>query len=190
MSDSAQCVLATASDTGPGLSELLHAVARHDRSALESLYQTCRQGIFAVALSVTRDRQLAEDVLQDTMLYLWAHADAYRRDGHPKAWMLTIARHLAMDLMRKNHRTVLLESWDEVPGSAGMTLPADMVSDLELSMAISKLAPAEAQVLILFSFAGLSHGETAKLLGIPYYKVRYRYRRAIGKLRVLLSVDE
>ncbi len=189
MGDSATYVL-IAAENGPDLSALLHAVARRERTALESLYHACRQGIFAVALAVTRDRQLAEDVLQDTMLYLWEHADAYRRDGHPKAWICTIARHLAMDLMRKNNRSVLLESWDEVPESAGRMLPADTESDLALSLAIGQLPPAEAQVLVLSAFAGLSHGEIAGLMDIPYYKVRYRYRRAIGKLRILLADDE
>ena len=183
MSDTTTTAVPAAS---PDLSALIRAVARRERSALEALYHTYRQAIFTVALSVTRDWQEAEDVLQDTLLYVWEHASAYRWDGHPRAWLCTIARHLAIDRLRKNQRTVLLESWDHVadtsPGACARLLEAD----LALAQAIGQLPPLESQVVMLSAFAGLSHGEIATLLGLPYHKARYRYRRAIAKLRTLL----
>lgn len=181
---------ATPAAAGTDLSALIRAVARRERGALESLYHACRQGIYAVALGITRDRPLAEDVLQDTMLYLWEHADAYRRDGHPNAWICTIARHLAIDRMRKNGRSVLLESWDQIPDPAAGVAAFEVESDAALGRALGKLPPAEAQVLMLSVFAELSHGEIASLLKLPYHKVRYRYRRAVGKLRILLADEE
>jgi RNA polymerase sigma-70 factor (ECF subfamily) len=188
MSDTVVCA-GTAATEEPDLSVLIHAVARHERTALESLYRTCRQSVYAVALGVTRDRQLAEDVLQDTMLYLWEHADAYRRDGHPKAWICTISRHLAIDRMRKNNRSVLLESWDQIPDASGRRSAPEMEDDMALGQAIGRLPLEEAQVILLSAFGGLSHGEIAELMQLPYHKVRYRYRRAIAKLRALLADD-
>jgi len=186
MSDTVVCAGTTATNE-PDLSVLIHAVARRDHTALESLYHACRQSVYAVALGVTRDRQLAEDVLQDTMLYIWENADAYRRDGHPKAWICTISRHLAIDRMRKNNRSVLLESWDQIPDESGRRSAPEMEDDLALGQAIGRLPPEEAQVILLSAFGGLSHGEIAELMQLPYHKVRYRYRRAIAKLRSLLA---
>ena len=81
--------------------ELLAQVAGGDIRALEALYRRMRVQVFAVALAVTGDRGTAEDVLQDTFVRVYSAAPRCRPEARAPAWVLTIARHLALDAVRR-----------------------------------------------------------------------------------------
>jgi RNA polymerase sigma-70 factor (ECF subfamily) len=78
----------------------LEAIAAGDMDALEWLYRELRVPVFAVALAITADRGLAEDVLQETFLRVYTRARTYRPGSTPRAWMVEIARNLALDTVR------------------------------------------------------------------------------------------
>jgi RNA polymerase sigma-70 factor (ECF subfamily) len=69
--------------------------------ALEALYRMMRVQVFAVALAVAGDRGTAEDVMQDTFVRVYSAAPGYRPGSRARAWVLTIARHLAVDAVRR-----------------------------------------------------------------------------------------
>ena len=81
--------------------ELLRQVAGGDMRALEALYRRMRVQVFAVALAVAGDRGVAEDVVQDTFVRVYSAAPGYRPGSRARAWVLTIARHLALDAVRR-----------------------------------------------------------------------------------------
>ena len=80
----------------------LRAVAAGDLDALERLYRELRVAVFAVAIAVVRDHALAEDVLQDTFVRVCEKAQLLPARAHdPRAWVLAIARNLAVDALRR-----------------------------------------------------------------------------------------
>jgi RNA polymerase sigma factor (sigma-70 family) len=85
------------------------AIAAGDTGALERLYRELRVAVFAVAVSVVRDRALAEDVLHDTFVRVCEKAHTYRPATRPRAWVLEIARNLAIDSVRRRARQRPLE---------------------------------------------------------------------------------
>jgi RNA polymerase sigma-70 factor (ECF subfamily) len=96
----------------------LEAIAAGDMVALEWLYRELRVPVFAVALAITADRGLAEDVLQEAFERVHTHAHTYRPGTRPRAWVVAIARNLALDAMRSRRR----ELPDEEAATA--TMPA------------------------------------------------------------------
>lgn len=96
----------------------LEAIAAGDMVALEWLYRELRVPVFAVALAITADRGLAEDVLQEVFERVHSHAHTYRPGSRPRAWVVAIARNLALDAMRSRRR----ELPDEEAATA--TMPA------------------------------------------------------------------
>lgn len=171
----------------PDLSRLLRAIGKEDAEALEALYHTCRKSVLAMAYAITRDRQHAEDVLQETMLYIWTHADRFRFGCHPKLWIGTITRHLAIDLVRKKHPWVTLEGMEDEIRDGGAHHSETVEDTLTLWDGIRQLEPLEAQVFVCKAMIGLAHAETARLLSLSYRSVHYQYRKAIAKLRIALS---
>lgn len=156
-----------------------------DAGALHEIYTELRGAVFALALSVTGDRPLAEDVLQDVFVKVYAGACSYRR-GNPRAWIMRIARNQAISALRKRRRELpVQEPREGREGSEGDT--ASVPEALELNRALETLDGTEREVVLLSVLAELPNREVAGLLGIPRGSVSWRYRTAIEKLREYLS---
>ena len=169
------------------LDTLLRDIAAGDEEALMRLYYSSRRGVFAVSYAITRDYQLSEDVLQETMIRIWSHAAGYRGDGYAKSWILAIARNLSIDTMKKRGRLVSVEDFEDQLLPEALTTRVDYDDRLALLAGIDCLDREEALAFTLKAVAGLSHLECARLMELPYHTVRYRYHTAIGKLKIYLS---
>lgn len=75
---------------------LILRIAQGDTAALEVLYRQTSSSIYGFALSILRDPVAAEDVMQDTFVSVMQSAPGYQPSGKPMAWLLTIARNLAL----------------------------------------------------------------------------------------------
>jgi len=184
------------------LSQLLARVGLGDRSAFASLYERTSGHLFAVVLRIQRDRGLAEDLLQDVYVSVWKSAasfDAAR--SQPLTWLTHIARHRAIDSLRRSQTQPRLESsrrgdddeqGDLLDGVASETPgPLDLLgraSDArELSQCMERLSPAQRQSVALAFFDGLSHAEVAEQLQEPLGTVKSWVRRALATLKSCLE---
>jgi RNA polymerase sigma-70 factor (ECF subfamily) len=151
---------------------LLAAVVRGDVDALERLYGELRVGVFAVALTVLRERDAAENVLHDTFVRVHEKAATYRPGSRPRAWVLAIARNLAIDAVRRRSRERAL----------GTIEPAAVDEPLCWVDALMVLAPDERAIVALRVLGGLTHAEVAEQLALPPGTVRSKYRAALRRL--------
>lgn len=76
-----------------------------ERESLAALYARTRTAVYGLALSIVKNRQDAEDVMQEVYVRLWQ--GAYRPEGKPMAWLLTVTRNLALDCLRRRHANAL-----------------------------------------------------------------------------------
>src|SRR3954451_6526651 len=98
--------------------ELLTRVAERDRDAFELLYHRYVRSVFGLALRRLRDRQRAEDAVQETFAAIWRSAHSYRPErGAAAPWLYTVARNAIVD--RKRAR---VEPPTEVPDSPSAEL--------------------------------------------------------------------
>jgi RNA polymerase sigma-70 factor (ECF subfamily) len=158
------------------LESALAAVAAGDIGALEDVYRELRVPVFGVALAVLRDRALAEDVLQETFVRVFDRASSYRAGTRPAAWVLAIARNLALDTLRRERRE---QSHHRHPHA---TLEDDAVSRLAVTRALLTLDRIDRELVALHDLGGLTHAEIAATLDLPAGTVRWRYRRALARL--------
>jgi RNA polymerase sigma factor (sigma-70 family) len=167
--------------------ELLRQVAGGDMRALEALYRLMRVRVFAVALAVAGDRSTAEDVMQDTFVRVYSAAPGYRPQRRARAWVLTIARHLALDAVRRRTR----ETASAVAGR-GVAAPGGEPDGIRLDVisALLQLGEVDRQIVVLHDVAGLTHAEVATELRMPPGTVRWRYRVALARLRPLVEGKE
>ena len=164
--------------------ELLRQVAGGDMRALEALYRMMRVQVFAVALAVAGDRGTAEDVMQDTFVRVYSAAPGYRPGSRARAWVLTIARHLALDAVRRRARE---PTHGDVGRSASAPGGEPGAIRLDVVNALLQLGEVDRQIVVLHDMGGLTHAEVAAELGLPPGTVRWRYRVALARLRPLVE---
>ena len=85
---------------------LIHEIAQGNTDALEQLYKQYKDRVYRLALSLSHDMHLAEDITQDTFLHVQERARTYRREGSEAAWIIAIARNLTYDSLRRRSREV------------------------------------------------------------------------------------
>lgn len=152
-----------------------------DRDALEKLYHATRPAVYAYALSITKNRFDAEDVLQDCYITVWNSAGSYRPQEKPLAWIMTITRNLCFKLTRHQQRYVSLE--DPSLYCREGTDPEDR---LLVESCMRLLTEEERQIVILHAVAGCRHREIGQMLRLKTGTVLSKYHRAIQKLREAL----
>ena len=159
---------------------------------------------YALARWLTRNRDDAEDVVQDACLRAF-RAIAGFADGNARAWVLTIVRHTAYSWLGKNRPAALvvtddLEAVERAAFSrgggseaAGETPEAALIAKAEaarLEAAIQKLPPPFRETLVLRDLQGLDYKEIAKVTGVPIGTVMSRLARARQRLMTMLTKDE
>lgn len=178
----------------PPDSELLARMRRADETALATLYDRYAGLVVTVALRVVGDREVAEEILQDTFLRCWNGAETYQSSrGHVAGWLMGIARNRAIDVLRsrqhkarQRERTALPEPDDpHQPGNPDET--EAVVLRHTVATALATLPLNQRQVIELAYYGGLSQTEIAQRLGEPLGTVKSRTRTAMDRLRVLLG---
>jgi RNA polymerase sigma-70 factor (ECF subfamily) len=170
--------------------ELLARVAGRDREAFEVLYNRYIRSIFGLALRRLRDRERAEDAVQETFAAIWRSASSYKPERGPAApWLYAIARNAVVDRFRGH-----LEPTGEVPELvSGEPGPPDRAEASYVSWrvhrALEELPDREREVVELAYWSGLSQSEVAEFLHIPLGTVKTRTRSALAKLADVLEGD-
>jgi RNA polymerase sigma-70 factor (ECF subfamily) len=167
---------------------LMLRVQDNDARAFEILYERHRNAVFGLALRMLDDHGLAADATQEAFISLWRSRDRYQLGrGRVKWWLLRIARNRAIDLHRRDR--------DIVPGNPGvfeLRAGPDATEDEVIAAAerrevaglVDGLPREQRQVIELAYYAGLSHAEITKRLGVPLGTIKGRIRLAHEKLRL------
>ena len=89
--------------------DLLHRIAQGDMEALRCLYDIAGYAVFGFALSMLKNKQDAEDILQDTFLKIRSAAHLYQPRGTPMAWILTMTRNFCLMKLREKQKNQAIE---------------------------------------------------------------------------------
>ena len=165
----------------------LAGISRGETEALEKLYRLLKNGVYGLALAILKNRDEAEDVMQDTFLKVWRAAGQHRMGADGKAWVLTIARNLARERLRRKKVAAGVEPCDGLPVSDSVEQVNDRIC---LQQMFAVLDETERQIVVLYAVDGYLHKEIAQVLGKPYATVRWKFRRAIEKLAKALPDKE
>lgn len=180
---------ARAANPGEELEALIGGIAAGSREDLAELYRRTRAAVYGLALSYLKNGAEAEDVAQDTFVKVWAAAPAYRPQGRPMAWLLTIARNLALGRLRTAAR---IQDLSEAQWSAFSIESDELTADdrTVLSAALARLTDEERHIVVLHAVCGLKHREIAQFLGLGLATVLSKYHRSLKKLKTILEGDD
>ena len=175
------------------LAAVLQRVSLADQHALGELYDATSSAVFGLALRILNEQAAAEEVVVDVYQQVWTTAKRYDpQRGTVLAWLLTMTRSRAIDLLRARNRSGGTE-----PLEAAANIPSSIPEPEEVSLAaerhrfvraaLESLNADQRQAIELAYFSGLSHSAIAIRLKQPLGTVKTRIRVGMIKLRVALS---
>ena len=156
-------------------------------AALQNLHDRHASDLWRFALRLTHDRELAQDVVQETLLRAWRDpALAARPDPVARAWLFTIARHLVIDKWRS------AASRHEVGGitfdpSSGGDATSEVLDRWLIADALRQLSEDHRAVITAAYFEGRSVADIAASLGVPVGTVKSRLHYGLRTLRLILQ---
>jgi RNA polymerase sigma-70 factor (ECF subfamily) len=172
-------------------------VARDERALVE-LIELATPWLLGLVQGMLRDQDEAEEVVGEVFTTAWERVGTLG-DEHETImpWLLRIARNRAIDRLRRRARgrrkAVRLEAYEAVgPGSAAFREPDESAQPgwhvhQSVHDALAALPEEQRAVVRLAYFAGLTHSEIARELGIPIGTVKTRLRLSFDKLRAALA---
>ena len=168
---------------------VLALVTAGQLDALQDLYDRYRTMAYSIALRITNDASLAEDVVQDAFLGVWRNASRYVEGrGSVKTWLLSIVHHRAVDAVRRRRPTTDLPDREDVPPPA-LQVPdlwEDVSAGLDreaIASALTVLSDVQREAIELAYWGGLTQQEIAERTGAPLGTVKSRVRLGLLAMR-------
>lgn len=166
-----------------------------DRTGFEELYRRYSRSAYGLALRVTGQEVLAQDVVHDAFLALWRAPEAYDPSRGPfRTFFLSLVHHRAVDtvrreerLRRRTQRALNLEGPQDEDVAEGVVEDSWLaVRRKEVRQALTSLPPDQRQVLEMAYFGGYTQARMAEELGVPLGTIKTRTLAALRKLRLSL----
>jgi len=173
--------------------EHLQHLSRMDEFTLDKLMTAYGQAVWNYAYFLTKQRQLADDVTQDTFLKAYRHIADFRGQGSVQGWLFRIARNTASNYRRMAflRKVTLLDVIERQGGSRSAEeefMDAHVSNDIWRQ--VLQLSAPYREVLILDAKYDLSLQEIAELLGVSVGTVKSRLHRARAKLAAKLKEEK
>ena len=180
----------------PSDETLIQLIAKHDKRAMETLFERHNIRVYRFALRLAGNASLAEDIVSEAFLEVWRRAGAFEGKSKVSTWLLAIARHKASDARRRHSTMTPLD--DEM--AAAIIDPADtpeMATNREnrdalIRTCLAQLSPAHREIMDLVYYHERSVKEIAQIAGIPEGTVKTRMfhaRRRTAELLAAAGVD-
>lgn len=169
---------------------LIEQFKQKDESAFSTLYDMYSDSMHGVIYNIVRDREIANEVLQDAFIKAWNNAESYSSDkGRFFTWILNISRNTAIDKTRSksfkdSKRNLNVEFFvDIIENKENLDSKTDAIG---ITKFVKKLKENCIKVIELLYFKGFTHSEAADSLNIPIGTIKTRNRNCIKELRSIV----
>ena len=174
-------------------------IAGHE-SALEQLVRRHKNRVFAYILMIVKDKELAEDLFQDTFIKVinTIRLGHYKEEGKFIQWVMRIAHNLIIDYFRKAKRIPVIENKDEYDIFDKVRLPVESVEEMMITEQIHKdvkrlieyLPKEQKEVLVMRHYGDMSFKDIAEVTNVSINTALGRMRYALINLRKLVQEKE
>lgn len=171
----------------PLLESYIHGMANHNKESLINFYETTKTNIYGYILSIIKNPNDAEDLLQEVYIKVYENSPKYEAHGKPLAWVLVIAKNLCYSHIRRQKTNVDITEMYDLQSIENIS--NDIENKLIINSLFTKISDEERNIIVLYNVTGLKHKEIAKLLNLPLSTVLSKYNRAIKKLKNILKED-
>jgi RNA polymerase sigma-70 factor (ECF subfamily) len=167
--------------------QIYQAAIAGDREAFETMIRTMSRPLFAIAYGILQSREEAEDAVQDAFVKAWKSRWRVRDPEKFPAWLATIARHRAHDLLRRRRTVPLHEVEGDAPSSPDPRLADDAERHAEVHSALATLPELHRSAVALRYLEQMDYATIERTLGLTNGALRGILGRALGALRKQLK---
>ncbi|MBK7964962.1 MAG: RNA polymerase sigma factor [Bacteroidetes bacterium] len=166
--------------------EQIHeAILREDASAQRLLYEKFARKMFGVCLRYTKQREEAEDLLQEGFIKVFQKISSYKAEGSLEGWIRRVMVNTALDHIRQ--QKMLWSDLTEVQEESEEPIIGNELGAAELMAQLQKLPMGYKTVFNLHAIEGYSHKEIGEMLGISEGTSKSQYSRARNQLMILVN---
>ncbi len=171
--------------------ELIPLLLKKDDRSFTLLYDNYSKSLYGVIFTLIKDREEAEDVLQEVFVKIWKNIDSYNDSkGRLYTWMLNIARNTSIDKLRSkgfnnNLKNLSADNFVHILDDNSKTI--NQIDAIGIKEFIKKLKPKCIQIIDLLFFKGYTQQETSDELEIPLGTVKTQNRNCMNELRLLIN---
>ena len=171
--------------------ELIPLLLKKDDRSFTLLYDNYSKSLYGVIFTLIKDREEAEDVLQEVFIKIWKNIDSYSEaKGRVYTWMLNIARNTSIDKLRSkgfnnNQKNLSSDNFVHILDDNSKTI--NQIDAIGIKEFIKKLKPKCIQIIDLLFFKGYTQQETSDELEIPLGTVKTQNRNCMNELRLLIN---
>ncbi|GAC28018.1 sigma-70 family RNA polymerase sigma factor [Brumicola pallidula] len=168
---------------------LLKKVAAGNQPAFNQLYSITSGQLFAVALKMLKNRDSAEEALQEAYVSIWYKADYYKEgQGTVLTWMVSIIRYRALDMLRSQKVKKEDDLSEDILSELDATETTESGYDIKIEGCMKELDQQQRQAIHLAYFNGLSHSEVVEHLDHPLGTIKSWIRRGLTSLQRCLGI--
>jgi RNA polymerase sigma factor (sigma-70 family) len=157
-----------------------------ERPWIEPFVQTLGRPAFQLAMALTRDASLAEELTQEAFVRVWQSPRAPRELVAFRAFLYKTLLNLVRDLHRRRSRWARLRWWPAVPADPAREAER-LLGDAEVASALQSLSPREREAVYLRYFEDASYEQMSRIMGASESTARVLVHRALAKLRPRLE---
>lgn len=153
-----------------------------DITVLELVYKEYADKLYSFALSISKSKETAEDAVADVFVMLYAFLSGGKQVNNLKSFLYTSVKNATYDKLKFASRNISLPEDDIFIDD-----DLDMSEKLATRDALDRLPSDEHEIVLLYCCESFLHKEIAEILDMPEGTVRWKYRKAISKLKTILG---
>ena len=170
------------------LEECLKLLKNGNVNAITPIYQQMSKPVYTVAFAILKDEGASQDIMEDTFIKVRQNINNYQENTNPSAWILTIARNLALMEYRKRKKEVMIDV-QENDYMLGTEENNYKEVNPVLKKAMLSLDAEDREIVLLHVIQDYKHREIADMLNKPLGTILWKYNRAMKTLKKILEEE-
>ena len=166
---------------------LVERAQRGDHDAFAVLVRAAIARLDAAARLILRDRELARDAVQDTLLAAWRNLAGLRDPDRFDAWLHRLLVRSCIDVLRRRRSRAIEVELPEIGGPFNGSIDAAVADRVVVEVALRQLDPAWRALVVLHYFLGMPLPEASAVLGIPLGTAKSRLHRSLDVMRASIA---
>lgn len=163
-----------------------------DNEAFRYVYDETKRGVYAMIISIVKDRQATEDLMQDTYIKMLKNIDQFTSGRDFNSWVVQIAKNTALDYYRKHQKTIITDPIENIHiiDTVQAETSSNAKNDYSLEEMIKPLNEEERQIILLHIVSEMKFKTIAETMSKPLGTILWMYQKALKKIKKSLEGED
>lgn len=163
--------------------DFIELLKQKDNQAFETVYEHTKRGVFSIIISIVQDKHQTEDLMQDTYIKMLKNINSYQKGRNFNAWLLQIAKNLAIDYYRKNHLVSVHDPIEEDFIFDEAKPVEESQNSYQVEELVKPLDPLEKQIVLLRIVSDMKFKDISESVNKPLGTVLWIYNKSLKKMK-------